>query len=92
MNHYAPIPENVNFKLLIELLRDSYEHGDGGLPAHSAIDKVSISRFHKADDIYARANFATIWNIAVRRLSCEQIRRCDLDVQEPIGDMRMASN
>jgi len=72
------MPEKINWPLLIKLLRKTYTHGDGGLPAESGISKVTISECCKRG-VHSLKNARTLWAIAMRRLTEEQRQSCAVD-------------
>ena len=75
MTDYKPMPRRINWALLIELLRGTYSHGDGGLPEDSGIDPGVITDGMR-NGVHSWQNGVTLWNLAVERLDSSQLQRC----------------
>lgn len=74
-SQFAPMPKRVDWPLLITLLRNTYTHGDGGLSAESGIDAHLLS-YSAKKGVHSWSNGVTLWNLAVNRLSGDELQRC----------------
>lgn len=90
MTEYKPMPSNINWGVLIPLLRNTYRYGDGGLPAASGIGKGVLVDCTK-NGVHSFDNGVTLWNLAVDRLSIEELDRCCDARVSPASPMRSQS-
>lgn len=80
MSNYSSMPQNIDWGLLITLLRGTYKHGDGGLPAESGIDPGVLADGVK-NGVHSLDNGIKLWNLAILRLADMEIHRCVVRTQ-----------
>lgn len=84
MSKYQPIPSEIDWALLINLLRNTYQFGDGGLPADSGIYPHVLSN-NARHGVKSAKNAITLWNLAIERLSENDIGRCDISEPQRVA-------
>lgn len=75
---FSGLPDKVDWSRLITMLRESYERGDGGLPADSGISATVISE-GVVHGVYSLNNGNKLWKLGIARLSIDDVNSCIID-------------